>query len=329
VSAVSRALIGWFQRGCRDLPWRGSPDPYRIWVSEIMLQQTRAQAAIPYYRRFLERFPAVEALAAAPEAEVVTLWAGLGYYSRARNLRQAAIAVAKAGGFPRDFDGWRALPGIGGYTAAAIASIAFGKPHAVLDGNVLRVVARVKNDPADISSPRTRERFRQVAQEWLDPRRPGDFNQALMELGATVCLPRHPQCLLCPLRDMCAAHAAGTAGQLPVKLRKSVPVAVEEAVLIVRRGDRLLLRQRPDGGRRLAGFWELPAPGDLPEAVVGEPLGTVSHSITRHRFTISVHRAKLPKKWAPQPPFAWFRQADLCEFPLTTVTRKSLSVENL
>jgi A/G-specific adenine glycosylase len=329
VSAVSRALIDWFERVRRDLPWRGSTDPYRIWVSEIMLQQTRAQAVIPYYLRFLERFPTVETLAAAPDTEVLRLWAGLGYYSRARNLRKAAMAVVKRGGFPRDYDRLRELPGIGDYTAAAIASIAFHQPHAALDGNVLRVVARVENDPSDIGSSRTRERFRRTAQEWLDPRSPGDFNQALMELGATVCLPRNPQCLLCPLRDPCAGRAAGSAGQLPVKLRKNPPVAVEAAVLIVRRRGRILLRQRPAGDRRLAEFWELPSPADLPEAAVGEPLGTVGHSITHHRFTISVQRAKLPGNWILRQPFSWFHPPDLCGIPLTTITRKSLAVEKL
>ena len=155
-----------------------------------MLQQTRTQAAIPYYQRFLERFPTAAALASAGEEEVLTLWSGLGYYARARNLLRAARQVAAAGGFPSGYDGIRALPGVGDYTAAAISSMAFGLPHVVVDGNVLRVVARLENDAADIASARTRERFRIVAQGWLDPRHPGLFNQALMELGATVWLPR-------------------------------------------------------------------------------------------------------------------------------------------
>jgi A/G-specific adenine glycosylase len=223
-SGPGKLLLDWYRRGHRELPWRASSDPYRIWVSEIMLQQTRAQAVIPYYERFLARFPTVEALAAAREDEVLALWAGLGYYSRARNLRKAAQAAVAAGGFPRDYEAIRSLPGVGDYTAAAIASIAFGLPHAVLDGNVLRVVARVENDAADIASSRTKERFRAVAQSWLDPREAGHFNQALMELGATVCLPKNPLCLVCPLRDCCRARQEGTAAQLPVKLRKTKPV---------------------------------------------------------------------------------------------------------
>src|SRR5262245_17687754 len=166
-------LLEWYRVGHRDLPWRATTDPYRIWISEIMLQQTRAQAVIPYYERFLTRFPTAEALPEAPEQDVLTAWAGLGYYSRARNLRRAALEIVKAGGFPRDYDHIRALPGIGDYTAAAVASIAFGSPHAVLDGNVLRVIARIVNDAADIASARTRERFRAIAQGWLDLRDPG------------------------------------------------------------------------------------------------------------------------------------------------------------
>ncbi|MCC6417508.1 MAG: A/G-specific adenine glycosylase [Gemmataceae bacterium] len=326
MSPVARALGAWYRRGHRDLPWRRTADPYRVWVSEIMLQQTRAQTAIPYYERFLARFPTVEALAAAPGQDVLALWAGLGYYSRARNLRAAAQRVVEAGGFPRTLDGLRALPGIGGYTAAAIASIAFGLPHAVLDGNVLRVASRVANDPSDIASPAARERFRALAQSWLDPRRPAEFNQALMELGATVCLPRNPQCPLCPLRDLCAARAAGTAGQLPVKLRAARPVAIETEVLVVERRGRVLLRQRDGEGRRLAGFWELPAPADLPEAAAGEPLGSVRHTITRHRFTVSVRRAELPRGWTSRPPFRWLAPAAFDAIPISTVARKSLKL---
>jgi len=168
VSHISDLLIEWYKRGHRELPWRRTTDPYRIWISEIMLQQTRAQAVIPYYERFLARFPTVESLAAAPEEAVLTAWSGLGYYSRARLLRRAAQQIRAAGAFPREFEAIRALPGVGDYTAAAIASIAFGLPHAVVDGNVLRVVARVENDGSDIGSGQTRERFRAIAQEWLD-----------------------------------------------------------------------------------------------------------------------------------------------------------------
>jgi A/G-specific adenine glycosylase len=323
-ASVSHLLIAWYRQGHRELPWRATSDPYRIWVSEIMLQQTRAQAVIPYYQRFLARFPTVEALAAAPEDEVLALWAGLGYYSRARNLRRAARDIAAAGGFPRGYDALRALPGIGDYTAAAVASIAFGLPHAVVDGNVLRVVSRVENDASDIGSARTRERFREVAQEWLDERDAGRFNQALMELGATVCLPRKPMCLVCPLSRCCKARQEGTAEQLPVKLRKTAPVQLEGVLLVVEREGRVLLRRRDGGERRMAGFWDLPTAAALPKARLGESLGTFRHTITHHHYTWTVIRA------TARPPagteFGWFTAEELSGIPLCTTARKGLKL---
>jgi A/G-specific adenine glycosylase len=324
--AISKLLIEWYRAGHRDLPWRRTEDPYRIWVSEIMLQQTRAQAVIPYYERFLARFPTVQALAASKEDEVLALWSGLGYYSRARNLRRAAIEVVALGGFPRNYEAIRALPGIGDYTAAAIASIAFGLPHAVLDGNVLRVVARLENDAADISSARTRERFRGIAQGWLDRRHPGPFNQALMELGATVCLPRNPLCLVCPLGDACRARTEGTAAQLPVKLRKTEPVRIEGVLLIVRNGERILLRQREADARRMAGFWDLPAAEELPGAHKGRSLGTIRHTITHHHYTLEV---RLASGKPPKERFAWFAPKELAEIPLSTTARKGLRLAGL
>jgi len=318
---LSRLLIDWYRKGHRDLPWRRTGEPYRIWVSEIMLQQTRAQAAIPYYERFLERFPTVTALAAATEEEVLALWSGLGYYSRARNLRRAAQHVSQAGGFPREYEAIRALPGVGDYTAAAIASIAFGRPHAVLDGNVMRVVARIEADSGDIASARTRQRFRAIAQEWLDPKQPGAFNQALMELGATVCLPRNPLCLLCPLASHCAAHQQGAVTQYPVKLRKTEPVQIAAVLLLVRRGTRILLRKTEAGARRMAGFWELPPPEQLPDARIGKTVGTFRHTITHHHYTFTV---KMATARAPGAGFQWFDASQWQNIPLSTTARKAL-----
>ena len=323
LKTIAEPLLRWYRQGHRDLPWRRTNDPYRIWVSEIMLQQTRAQAVIPYYERFLDRFPNVDALARAAEEEVLTLWSGLGYYSRARNLRRAAGHIQSAGGFPREYHAIRELPGVGDYTAAAIASIAFGLPHAVLDGNVLRVVARVENDSADIASPRTRERFRDVAQEWLDQRSPGAFNQALMELGATVCLARNPLCLVCPLSSLCGARAEGTVAHLPVKLRKVEPVRLEGTLLIVRRRGQILLRQREASERRMAGFWELPTPDHLPGARVGVAIGTVRHSITHHRYYFQVAQASASPR---ERSFRWFPTHDLATIPLSTSARKALKL---
>jgi A/G-specific adenine glycosylase len=318
---VRPLLLAWYDRGRRDLPWRRTSDPYRIWVSEIMLQQTRAQAVIPYYERFLSRFPMAAALAAAAEDEVLALWSGLGYYSRARNLRRAAQSMAA--GFPRDYEAIRALPGVGDYTAAAISSIAFGLPHAAVDGNVLRVVARVENDAADIGSSRTRERFRGIAEAWLDRKRPGDFNQALMELGATVCVPKNPRCGDCPLAGVCAARAAGTAAQLPIKLRRTAPVRLESLLLAVRRRGRILLRRREDTAGRMAGFWELPEREHLPKARVGKIYGSFRHTITHHHYTCTVAEAVASPAG---PGFAWFAAEELASIPLTTTARKAMAL---
>jgi len=325
---VSRLLLAWYRGGHRDLPWRRVSDPYLIWVSEVMLQQTRARAAIPYYQRFIERFPTVAALASAGEEEVLTLWSGLGYYARARNLLRAARQVAAAGAFPREYDDIRALPGVGDYTAAAIASMAFQLPYAVVDGNVLRVVARVENDAADIASPRTRERFRAVAQAWLDPRHPGLFNQALMELGATVCLPGKPRCPVCPLSSRCRARESGTVLELPVKLRKTRPVRIAGALLLVRKGRRILLRQREPGASRMAGFWDLPAPEDLPGARTGQVFGEFRHTITHHHYTFTVLAAAAPTG-PTRPPFRWFDPAALTQVPLSTTARKALKLAGI
>jgi A/G-specific adenine glycosylase len=326
-NTVSSLLLAWYARGHRELPWRDTRDPYAIWVSEIMLQQTRAQAVIPYYRRFLERFPTVAALAAAAEDDVLALWSGLGYYSRARNLRRAAQRIAAAGGFPRALAGLRALPGVGDYTAAAVGSIAFGLPFAVLDGNVLRVVARVANDASDISAGRTRERFRAIAQQWLDPGEPGQFNQALMELGATVCLPRNPLCLVCPLAARCRARQEGTAAQLPVKLRKTEPVRLSGTLLVVRNRGRVLLRQRDAATKRMAGFWDLPAPDDLPDAKIGARIGEIRHTITHHHYTLEVRGATASRPG--RGGFQWFTLAQLGGIPFSTTARKALHLAGI
>ena len=323
---LTELLLAWYRQGHRDLPWRRTRDPYRIWLSEIMLQQTRAQAAIPYYERFLERFPSVEALARAREADVLALWSGLGYYERARNLRRAAQQIAAAGAFPREYAAIRALPGVGDYTAAAVASIAFGLPHAVVDGNVLRVVARVENDPSGIGSTRTRQRFREIAQAWLDPRDPGTFNQALMELGATVCLPKGPLCLLCPVAPACRGLAEGTVEQLPVKQRRVEPIALEGLLLVVRKQGRILLRQREPDARRMAGFWELPTPEQLPRAHIGRRLGAFRHTITHHHYTFGVAEASAS---AGRHPFRWHEPRRLASIPLSTTARKALRVAGI
>jgi len=286
-----------------------------------MLQQTRAQAVIPYYQRFLERFPGAEVLAQAPEADVLTSWSGLGYYSRARNLQRAARAIVAAGRFPEDYEGIRELPGVGPYTAAAVASIAFGAPHAVLDGNVLRVISRLRADGADVRSSKTRARFQKIADQWLDRGSPGEFNQAIMELGATVCLPRGPRCPVCPVAPLCEARKTGRERELPVTGNKPAPERIGLQVAIVRKSGSVLLRQRPATVSLMAGFWELPAPQDLPGWRPAQDLGSFGHTITHHHYTITVLTGKISR--APRD-FRWRRGVQLARMPLTTVTRKAL-----
>ncbi len=268
--AFRRALLAWYDSTRRDLPWRQSKDFYRVWISEVMLQQTRVEAAIPYYHRFLARFPSIASLAAAPESDVLTAWSGLGYYSRARNLHRAAKQLA-ARGLPQTHAEVLSLPGAGPYTAAAIASIVLNLPHAAVDGNVVRVISRLSNDASDIGSAGARLAFAETAATLLAPRRPGDFNQAMMELGATVCLPRAPLCAVCPVAKFCAARAAGTERELPVKLKKQRARDVPLDLVLLEGHppapgeERIFLIQRSSAERRLADFWELPAVDRFPD----------------------------------------------------------------
>jgi A/G-specific adenine glycosylase len=245
LAGFRKQLLAWFRQFQRDLPWRRTTDPYRIWLSEIMLQQTRVTAVIPYYERFLRRFPDVQALAAAAGEEVLRLWSGLGYYSRARNLQKAAQQImAKHGGqFPARLEDALALPGIGNYTAAAILSIAYGKKLAVLDGNVARVLARLGAIHGDIREPQRWQRLQKTADGLLDGKSPGDWNQAMMELGATLCTPKSPQCLLCPVAQFCEGRKQGIAEFLPEKRRKraTVQIILAAAVFSNGKGQTLLL----------------------------------------------------------------------------------------
>ena len=317
------SLLTWFDRARRDLPWRRSNDPYRVWVSEIMLQQTRVTAAIPYYERFLARFPNVEALAEAPEADLLANWAGLGYYHRARNMQQAARAIRDAGGFPNTHETILELAGVGGYTAAAIASISFGLPHAVLDGNVFRVLSRVANDSTDIASSACKKVFSALADAMLDPDRPGDFNQAMMELGATLCLPRNPQCLVCPVSALCRARAAGTQDSLPVKKKPQKSIYEERSLYWITRGSDVLLWQRPAGAKLMPGFWELPEAEQLPEVVSGVEKGSFRHGITFHNYLFRVIATLVPLRLGI---CQWVDRHQLARVPLSTVARKAMKL---
>lgn len=245
LATFRKHLLDWFRQFRRDLPWRRTTDPYRIWLSEIMLQQTRVAAAIPYYERFLQRFPDVHALANAPQEEVLRLWSGLGYYSRARNLQKAArqIVANHGGQFPKRLEDALALPGIGAYTTAAILSIAFGEKQAVLDGNVARVLARLGAIRGDLRESHRWQMLQKTADRLLEPKSPGDWNQALMELGATLCTPKSPQCLLCPVAQFCEGRKLGIAASLPEKRKKraTVEVTLAAAIFADGKGQTLLL----------------------------------------------------------------------------------------
>ncbi|MGD0956218.1 MAG: A/G-specific adenine glycosylase [Candidatus Acidiferrales bacterium] len=257
-------LLDWFRAHCRDLPWRTSRDPYRIWVAEIMLQQTRIATVMPYYDRFLEKFPTVESLACVPQEEVLKLWSGLGYYSRARNLHRAAkeILARHNGTFPRSLDAALALPGIGRYTAAAVLSIAYDVPLAVLDGNVARVLARLGAIRGDVRAPGRWKQLAQTAQRFLAPRAPGDWNQALMELGETICTPQIPRCGVCPVSRWCRARARKLTREIPASRKKRALVRIQIAAAILRdpRGRTLLVR---DPGAHddvlFSRMWQFPA----------------------------------------------------------------------
>src|SRR5450631_475325 len=300
-------LLDWYDEHRRDRPWRRDRDPYRVCLSERMLQQTRVAAVVEYYRRFLRRFPTIKKLAAAREASVLAAWSGLGYYRRARMLHAAAKQVVKehAGKFPGSSEKLRALPGIGRYTAAAVASIAFGEPVAVVDGNVERVLRRV------LGKNLTGESLWQTAEELLSAQRPGDFNQAMMELGATLCVPRQPMCLECPVFALCATRGelAGAAKKAPQKKREI------HYALDCRNGSVWLIR-RPDEESLMPGMWELP---EIPRKN-GESWLTLRHSITVTDYVVRVRQEPASK----QTEGAWVAKSRLTTLPLTGLTQKIL-----
>jgi len=338
-----RRLLAWFSARKRDLPWRRTKDPYRVWLSEIMLQQTRVAAVVPYYESFLARFPDMQALGRAGAEAVLSHWAGLGYYSRARNLLRAAqeIVARHDGRFPKEYDAALALPGVGRYTAAAVLSIAYDKPLAVLDGNVARVLARLDALHGDLRAPALWRKLEDAAQGLLARKAPGDWNQAMMELGATVCIPKSPKCGECPVAGWCLARELGIAGQLPDtrKKRASVQVTLAAAVLIDPRGRTLLVRQAGGDGALFSRMWQFPAletPADATSnlakhlrekfgvKVAGEQmmqLKTARHTVSFREirlepFLIEVER--LPKiKGARTPLLGRFSH-----LPISSATRK-------
>lgn len=316
-AALPALLLRWYDAHHRTLPWRDAPTPYRVWVSEIMLQQTRVAAVLPYFDRFLRALPDIPALAHAPEEQLMKLWEGLGYYSRARNLQRAAVRVLEeyGGVLPGTAEALQTLPGIGEYTAGAIASIAFGQRVPAIDGNGLRVFARVFRNDADIASAKTRRQYRALAQTLL-PERAGDFNQALMELGATVCLPNGaPHCDACPLAALCIAHEDGCEGAFPVKAKRT-PRRVEQlALTLILCGDAVLLQRRPSAGL-LAGLWAfctLPDPQCAGFTVLHEAaLPPARHIFTHVEWRMQARAITVAER-LPLPGCVWATRADLRE----------------
>ncbi len=338
VAELRRRLLRWYRAHRRDLPWRRTRDPYAIWVSEIMLQRTRSETVVPYYRRFLRRFPTLRALARAPESAVLGLWSGLGYYSRARNLHRAARLVVErhAGRIPATVEGLRALPGIGRYSAGAIASIAFRVPAPVLDGNVTRVLARVFYVPGALRSPAAKSALWRLADRVIPRRAPGDWNQALMELGASLCSPRAPQCPRCPFRTHCAAGVMGIADHVPEPPPRTPPLEVRRAAVVVEHDGRVLLLKRVHG-RLLRGLWEFPSveirPGRASASVLRDELRRLGldrpvcdrwfalrHAIMNRQIATEVYRTRVEHRPAARRRGArWFRPGELDELPLSAV----------
>ncbi len=336
--SLQTRLLAWYRKNKRTLPWRGHPHPYAVWVSEIMLQQTRVETVIPYFERWMRLFPTVQALAEASERDVLNAWEGLGYYSRARNLHKAAKVIVRdfGGNLPRSLNELVKLPGVGRYTAGAIASIAFGADEPALDGNLKRVYARLFDVTEPVDSPKGEKLLWEIARRNLPPGRAGDFNQALMDLGAAVCLPKNPRCLLCPLTELCKARENGTQELLPLKKpKKVVPHHVHAAGVIVRRGRVLLARRPPQG--LLGGMWEFPngrvdadPAGELAQVLEtgyrlkvqrNEALGVVQHAYTHFKVTVHAFRCELVKM-PDAPGLKWVAVGELWEYPMGKVDRR-------
>ena len=330
----TNTILGWYDQGHRDLPWRRTQDPYRIWISEIMLQQTRAETVVSYYERFLARYPTVQDLASAPEEELLKAWEGLGYYSRARSMQKAAKAIVSqyGGQLPADLDKLRALPGVGDYTAGAIASIAFGIPAAAVDGNVERVLCRWDAITDEVGTPAVRRQIAARAQALVPRDRPGAFANAMMEMGATMCTPKNPRCLLCPVREGCLGFAQGIAQELPRKAKKKAQRVENRAVLLVFCDNRVLIVKRQE--KLLGGLFVFPDvleesdPARLCRALEAlgiraaydEKLGHARHVFTHLIWEMDVH-AVVADEMTQVPGGQWVTRQELAALPLPTAVK--------
>lgn len=341
---LRHALLVWYQMHKRSLPWRDANDPYKVWLSEIMLQQTRVDQALPYYHRFLQAFPTVHALAKADLQQVLLRWEGLGYYSRCRNLHKAAKLIAEkvAPHFPSRYEEWITLPGVGPYTAAAISSICFQQPTAVVDGNVIRVVTRYLGLASDVRLSSTQKQIQAHVDAWIDPKQPGDFNQAMMELGATVCTPHKPACDRCPLSDTCFAYRTLRMDVLPYKSPKaSIPEHPIVVGIIRDFHGRVLISKRP-ATKMLGGLWEFPGgkiePGETPEQALHrelwEELGirvqlerafiTLRHTYTHFKIQLRsylcLHTEGIPQALSSDE-IRWITRQELLDYPFPKANR--------
>jgi A/G-specific adenine glycosylase len=337
--SLQQRMLAWFAEQARELPWRGTQDLYAIWVSEIMLQQTQVATVVPYFQRFVQQFPTVAALAAADEHEVLRLWEGLGYYRRARQLHAAAkqIVVEHHSRFPETFAEVLALPGIGRYTAGAILSIGRDARLPILEANTVRVLSRLLAYRGDVQSTAGQQRLWQFAEELLPEEQIGHFNQSLMELGATICTPREPACLLCPVARLCPTRDRGLQDKIPAPKKKKVYEEVTEAAVVLRRADGSVLLRRCEPGERWAGLWDFPrvvaaAPEAIATAIadligakveIGEQLTTLKHGVTRFRITLKVYEGKcIGRLGSPGGSRQWVQRAALADFALSTTGRK-------
>ena len=332
----TKTVLAWYNQGHRDLPWRRTRDAYRIWVSEIMLQQTRAETVVSYYERFLARYPTVQDLASAPQEELLKMWEGLGYYSRARSLQKAAQMIVKEHGgcLPADVPSLRALPGVGDYTAGAIASIAYGIPAAAVDGNVERVICRYYAIEETVGTPAVRRMIAQKTQALVPRERPGAFANAMMEMGATMCTPKNPKCLLCPVREGCAGFARGIAAQLPVKPKKKAQRVENRAVLLVLCEGRVLVVKREE--KLLGGLYVFPDvleandPAALcahmeslgVSAAYDERLGHAKHVFSHIIWEMDVHLLQA-NACSDVPGGQWVTREELAALPLPTAVKKA------